>query len=166
MKKIIVSAFGCLALVFVSGCASMVTGTTQHIPITSNPPGAKVTIDGELKGTTPLSVDLERKPYHSVTLELEGYHPYQVQTTKGVNPWLLGDMFIPPWIPWLAIDLINGGSATIEPPEITGQLQKQDSLVGVNAAGMGSSLVHNEVQVISGSENPSLRLKTLKELKE
>ena len=85
--KCIVLAISAMVLCL-CGCASLVSGPNQHIPITSNPPGATVKINGDVKGTTPLAVDLKRTQYHSISIELAGYHPYQIETTKGVNPWL------------------------------------------------------------------------------
>jgi len=50
-----------LALISLStGCASIVKGTTQAVPISSDPSGADVLVDGNLVGTTPTTVELKR----------------------------------------------------------------------------------------------------------
>jgi TM2 domain-containing membrane protein YozV len=52
------------------------TGNLESLEILSQPRGAKVTINGEVKGSTPVTLrDLDRKPY-KITLEKENYKTY------------------------------------------------------------------------------------------
>jgi hypothetical protein len=44
----------------VSGCATIVHGTTQPIPFSSNPEGAEVFVNGSARGITPTTVELPR----------------------------------------------------------------------------------------------------------
>ena len=76
-----------LALMIVSAflfqnCATMVRGTHEKIPITSNPIGAKVIVDGKEVGTTPLNLKLRRKKIHNIQIEKEGYEPFTVIITR------------------------------------------------------------------------------------
>jgi hypothetical protein len=59
-----------IALAALTGCAASTAPTT----ILSSPSGARVFVDGELAGETPLDVELE-KHTHRVRLEKEGYQP-------------------------------------------------------------------------------------------
>lgn len=65
-----------LTLALVAGCATMKHGGTQPVTITSDPPGALVTIDKYKRGVTPLALDLERRESaYRVEVELEGHAP-------------------------------------------------------------------------------------------
>ena len=44
-----------------SGCATIAHGTTQAIPIVSSPQGARVLVDSEPVGVTPLVASLSRE---------------------------------------------------------------------------------------------------------
>ena len=64
---------------FASGCASMINGRFQSVPVDSYPSGAQVTVDcGEAKrngGTTPTTVTLQRGASHcAVVLSKDGYN--------------------------------------------------------------------------------------------
>ena len=52
----------------------VLTPSTKSVAVESTPPGAKVFIDGEAKGVTPLMLTLDVAP-HRVYLTLEGYQP-------------------------------------------------------------------------------------------
>lgn len=45
-----------IALICLSGCATIVKGTTQKVPVASDPPDADVIVDGNLSGQTPTTV--------------------------------------------------------------------------------------------------------------
>lgn len=72
---------GCAILflgVLSSGCASVQKGTTQTVPIDSNPAGAEVFAGGEKIGTTPMEHDFERRTAHRVRISKEGYETREV----------------------------------------------------------------------------------------
>jgi len=58
MKKILLLMVAMLTLSF--GSATIFKGTNQSISINSNPEGAKVYVDGQLRGVTPLAVNLKK----------------------------------------------------------------------------------------------------------
>ena len=161
MKKSVILSM--LAIVIInSGCASLVTGTKQHVPITSIPAGASIKINGEDKGKTPIAVDLKRNAYHTVLIEMPGYEPYRLETTKGVNPWVLGDILIfalPPI--GFVVDFATGAFSSVEPKQITASLAKQD---GSNSA-IPTATRAKEKDTSSGTDTTE-RLKKLKEMRE
>lgn len=68
------SLFGCLfALLFQAGCA----GAAQHVTLTSDPPGATVTI-GTVQVTTPATVVLLLCTEHVARFDLAGHQSVQV----------------------------------------------------------------------------------------
>jgi len=66
------ASLGALAL---SGCKHFEKGVPQDVAVLSYPREAKVEINGERAGETPLQVALPRKSVHRVRLEKEGYNP-------------------------------------------------------------------------------------------
>jgi hypothetical protein len=87
MKKIILSIMVLASMAF--GSASVFKGTTQDMSFRSSPEGAKVYIDGQLKGTTPLVVKLAKNKYNTVTFEKKGYKRETMALTKSFD----GGMF-------------------------------------------------------------------------
>lgn len=77
LRALAVSAF-----VFASGCAHDVT-------IKSNPPGAKVFIDGEERGETPLSFEEENGFFEQreVRVELEDYQTIETTIVQSEPVW-------------------------------------------------------------------------------
>lgn len=57
-------------------CAPMIA--TQHIPVSSNPSGATVLVDGSPSCTTPCGVELPRNQDHILTLQKPGYRQQDV----------------------------------------------------------------------------------------
>ena len=68
---------------FLTGCASIFTGTTQTVQVNSTPSGANVSVSGLDRGQTPLPVVLKKGSNgETVTLSLPGYQQktFQPQT--------------------------------------------------------------------------------------
>ena len=59
-----------VAVVVLSGCATMYNPGSQTMPVTSTPTGATVFIDGEPMGTTPLTLTLNNRSPVTLTLRL------------------------------------------------------------------------------------------------
>jgi len=90
-----------LSLVF-SSCATMMTGRTQEILITSNPAGATVKIDNkELK--TPATVTLSKKTSYVVVVEKPGFESAVVEIRRRPSWWNLLDVA---WIYFIPVPLI------------------------------------------------------------
>ncbi|RZL67101.1 MAG: PEGA domain-containing protein, partial [Rhodococcus sp. (in: high G+C Gram-positive bacteria)] len=61
------------ALLVGPGCATIVKGTNQRIPVASEPASADVLVDGTFAGKTPTAVLLKRKNDHLITVKKDGY---------------------------------------------------------------------------------------------
>jgi len=71
----------CGALVlFATGCSQPVL--RQEVPVSTNPMGAKIYANGQLVGTTPMSVSLERDRNHILTLVKDNYRQEDVIIQK------------------------------------------------------------------------------------
>lgn len=71
MKQLIVLLLG-VALMFTSGCATVLRGDTQKLKFVTEPRGATVLVDG-VTHVTPATVQLKRNEEHQVTVSLAGY---------------------------------------------------------------------------------------------
>jgi len=79
-----------LASVFLfQNCATLGRGTSQKIPVTSSPGGAKIIVDGEETGYAPLELKLKRKKkLHVIRVESPGYNPLEIRITRKASPGL------------------------------------------------------------------------------
>jgi len=85
-------SFGYLALALAlsaTGCATIVTGTTQVVTVNSNVQGAQVMLDGNPIGVTPFSARLPKKSNQVLTVRKRGYQPQTIalQTSVPVAFW-------------------------------------------------------------------------------
>ncbi len=101
-----------------TGCATVITSPLQKIEVNSRPAGADVRVDGISKGTTPAAVELPRWRNHQVSIELEGYRPYEVKLHRSFNPWFLANVSNG-FILGLIVDLSTGAVYELQPDEIS-----------------------------------------------
>jgi hypothetical protein len=73
-----------------SGCASIVSGSTQKLHFTSEPSGAEVVFRENVLGTTPTDIVLKRGKKHAIVLRKEGYADATLDLKTRTNPtiWL------------------------------------------------------------------------------
>jgi hypothetical protein len=111
-----------------SGCATLVSGTTQAIKIDSVPQGARVytAVKSEKNGhpvygsrseagVTPITVLVQRKD-GVVFVESPGYEPVEVPMQRGVNPWIIGDVLLTSLLS-TSIDTSTGAAKRYDPDE-------------------------------------------------
>lgn len=116
-----------------SGCASIVKGSTQSIPISSDPPAADVLVDGNLSGQTPTSVELKRKHDHLVTIQKTGYRAKSVPVVKAIGGAVFGNIIAGGLIGW-GVDAATGAQYNLIPKTITVQLEPLAASVSQQAA--------------------------------
>lgn len=82
-----------LAAVSVAGCATITSGTTQSISVSSNVEGAEIFLDGVVIGTTPFTgpVDKNKEQFR---IEAEGYQTETVSLSKSLEPIFWGNIII------------------------------------------------------------------------
>lgn len=108
-----------------AACATLVNGLNEDVQINSTPAGAKVYVDDDLKGQTPITVPMARKDYHDVRIELQGYQEFQETIGRAWSPWVLGNLC--PLGPFslaigTGVDYITGGSHKLGPTQIDAEL--------------------------------------------
>jgi hypothetical protein len=120
------------ALVLGSGCATIITGSTQSVGVTSEPIGAKVTADGVNSITTPGTMVLKRNQPHTLVAEFPGYPAQQQRLDKKLNNWVFGNILLGGII-GLVIDFVSGSADELSPKEVHFNL-KTPSGAGASAA--------------------------------
>ncbi|MFH8132807.1 hypothetical protein ABU178_01215 [Pantoea osteomyelitidis] len=125
MKKPVLAL---IAMMLLSGCATIVGSESQSVRIDSLPRGARFTVQDEsgravAEGYTPQTVELDKstgryfgKKQYQVMLESPGYVPLTLPLETRANLWyLLGNIPLGGFPGWLLVDPFNGGMYNIEP---------------------------------------------------
>ena len=136
MQKILNLCIVLFVGIILSGCASIILGTTQKVPVNSTPDGAKVTVyDGNNTviggGSTPCSLSLSRgsgffsSAKYRVVIEKPGYEKREVRITGSVNGWYIaGNLLfgIGSVLGWLIIDPATGAMWSLNPEDVNASL--------------------------------------------
>jgi len=114
----IVSCITIVCFVFlVIGCATIISGRNQSLPVVSTPSGAKVIVNG-VQQQSPCTLVLDRKqPLYQVRVEKDGYEPVEITLRKGVNGWVWGNLIFGGII-GLIVDLCTGSVNKFTPTEL------------------------------------------------
>lgn len=119
MKKLyLLITIGLLSL---TGCSTMINTTTQEVELKSNPPNAKITVDGKKFGTSPQVVNIDRNSDHVIKFELDGYEPYETQLTRKMSLWFWSNA-LNGFIPGMAIDYFTGSIYNLLPEQVATEL--------------------------------------------
>jgi hypothetical protein len=76
----------------VSGCASIVDGTSQTVTFNSNPNGATIAINGTPVGVTPLSTQVKRSKDMVIAVSKKGYEAQQMPLQTKINTYFWGNI--------------------------------------------------------------------------
>jgi len=82
VKKIVLISGLALSM---TGCATIIDGSTQDVGIGSDPQGAKIYIDDQYEGKTPSTVTLQRADVPILKLEKEGYETFESKMDSSMN---------------------------------------------------------------------------------
>ena len=115
----------CILLILcITGCATIVSGPNQSIPVTTQPSQATITVNG-MKYTTPCTLTLSRSlPTQYITIEKEGYEPITYTLTKTVNGWVWGNILFGGWI-GLIVDFSTRNATAFTPESVNVSLVKK-----------------------------------------
>ncbi len=150
MRKVMLMSAGAVVLLLAAGCASIIHGGTQNVPVNSTPEGASVTVYDQMNrevwsGTAPCTIPLDRssgffeKARYRLEVSKEGYAPKSVYLTgKLAGGWyLVGNFFVGGLIGWLIIDPATGGMWRLDPKQVSTRLEQQSAA----ASGAGIQVV-------------------------
>jgi len=108
----------CLLLSFfllLTGCASIMTpGRFRPVPVETFPAGAQVYLNDAYEGTTPLSLRVDRKGTHRLSVQHPGYETFRKEIKPGTNGWIWGNLVFGGLV-GIIVDAVNGSSVTPKP---------------------------------------------------
>ena len=82
------------AAVAMGGCATVFKGKSTPVSVTSNTPGAQVSVDGRPVGVTPTTVDLSNKTDAVITVAQGGHEETCQMRTSASTGWIIADVFL------------------------------------------------------------------------
>jgi hypothetical protein len=137
MKKLLMLL---LAIVMLSGCASIVAGSHRDINIKSTPPDAAVSIQERKskqvvhKGQTPFIVPLStrggyfKSKQYDVTISKDGYVNKTINIDSFLSGWYAGNVILWPFavIGGLIIDPLTGAMWSLTPKDINAILETSE----------------------------------------
>lgn len=117
MKTILLATSLFFVTMWGSGCATIMTGKYQSIPVTSEPPGVKVRADTGETIITPGKFNLIRNESHTLLAEYQDYEPQQLRLHNKAQGWVWGNILLGGGI-GLIIDCVSGASDELIPKEV------------------------------------------------
>lgn len=75
-----------------AGCATIVSSGPDRVPIDSNPSNARVLLNGQPVGRTPMVLTPSRRDQFELKIELDGYEPVVISRDKSFNGWVIGNV--------------------------------------------------------------------------
>ena len=110
-----------------SGCATIMHGTTQTVPVSSSPSGAQVFVDVQYAGVTPCNVELKRGRPHQFVIKKVGYEDASVSTSNQVSGWIFFNGLID-----CIIDFNNGAAYNITPASVSVNLVRRTGAADIH----------------------------------
>ena len=104
------------------GSATIFKGTNQAITIDSQPEGAKVYVDGQLRGRTPLSISMKKSlSTHTFRVVKKGYASVTRTLDKSYDPVALANII------WdlSTTDMLTGAAFEYSPNNYMVELEKK-----------------------------------------
>ena len=106
IKKFSTPLLGLVLIFSLSSCATIFTGSFDSIRFTSNPPDARILIEGADKCHTPCDLRLRRTTDSKyATVRLKGYEDREFELDQTFNMVTLLDIIFPPVA---VIDVVTG----------------------------------------------------------
>lgn len=127
-----------------TGCATIINGTTQDVSFATRPEGATVRAGEGSVCQTPCTLTLKRKQDHMAVISREGYEDASVTIQHVVSGAVAGNIIAGGLIGW-GIDAASGGQYRLVPEAVSIDLRPLRSAEGSAL----QSAVHNE-----GSQTP------------
>jgi hypothetical protein len=129
MRRRLPAASAVVIPVALAACATIMHGPKQDIGISSTPTAARVVVNNQPRGTTPVVLELARKENHIVRIELDGYQPFEATLTKKVSGWVWGNIVFGGII-GLAVDAMTGGLYNLTPEQIAATMVQRTGSTG------------------------------------
>ena len=122
MRKISLLTVICLASVCLCGCATILNGTSQKIPVSSEPTGATVTVDSKNVYTTPIKLRLERRRDHALVFTKDGFDTRTISVMHVLSESVCGNTLLFGPLGWV-FDIFAGTQYKLVPDKINVELK-------------------------------------------
>ena len=124
-KTQIILALSLSSVFLFQSCATIISGKSKRIPVTSRPVRARIIVDGEERGYTPLILNLKKSNSYIVRVETPGYNPLEMRISRKVSNSLplsiLGNM-VTLGLPCMFVAGFFFGDPEVSPPFLGGLL--------------------------------------------
>jgi len=92
MKKLFISFVIASSLCY-TGCATLFSGSSDEVSLSSDPKGANVYVNGDNRGKTPITLSLKKGKEYSIEFEKDGYEKktWHLSYSLGAG-WLILDV--------------------------------------------------------------------------
>lgn len=158
-----------------SGCASIINGTTQEVPVTVDPINATVSAVGgkiTIVDEAPCTLKLKRKHNQILTISAPGYKPQTVELRSVLSGAVAGNILAGGLIGW-GVDAATGADSRLVPETVEVILQPDPEVITEpgptldKAAALESELKRLEELLKSGQithdEHRTLRQKVIEQ---
>ena len=108
-------------LIALNGCATIMHGTTQDIPITTDPSGADLLLDGQFYYQSPAIIPMKRKDDHTLEISQAGYKRESVEIKGDLSLAVMAD-FLVTGIGFI-VDAATGAQRRLVPEKVEVRLQ-------------------------------------------
>lgn len=140
------SLCSCLLIAVVTGgCATILHGTGQEIPVSSDPSGAQVSVDGMPMCKTPCSPNLKRKHDHILTLKKDGYKQEDVTIMHVLSGAVAGNILAGGLIGW-GVDAASGAQYRLVPKTLHVDLTPAEEGAGGAETGTGGPTAEQRLE--------------------
>ncbi len=92
--KSLPALFAMVAIALLSGCATIITGSSQEMSFQSSPDEVTVTVGDRVIGKTPITIRLDKKTGQAVTFTKDGYEPVTMPLSTQLEPWFFGNVVL------------------------------------------------------------------------
>jgi hypothetical protein len=108
----------------IGGCATLFKGSHNMVDFSSDPTGAKVYVNGALRGTTPINLKLESKRTYTIEFKKEGFETRTYTITNHVGAgWIILDVLA--GLVGVIIDAATGAWYELDQDAVNAVLEKQ-----------------------------------------
>lgn len=118
-RKALASLLLLLTIPILYGCATIVRGTSQEVRVTSDPADARILVNGEDRGATPTTLNLDRGRNYQIEFQKEGFSDQVVNVNQDFTVgWpIFGNIFS--WgLIGIVVDVANGSAYKLQPEQV------------------------------------------------
>ena len=123
MKSILLIVFLAFSYLTLGGCATIINGTTQKIPVNTAPQGATAKNQDGVSCITPCSLELKLKQDHIITISKEGFENQLVTCKRVLRVAVVGYVLLPFALIGALVDVATGSLYRLTPATISLELK-------------------------------------------